>query len=266
MEIKGKTILITGASRGIGAAVAIEAAKKGAKRVVLLARTQEDMNKVAEKVKALGAEAVIYAVDLASPESTRLTIEKVISDGNLPDILVNNAGAGRWLFLQETSMEEADFMMQLPFGAALRVTTLLLPAFVKRRTGHILNVGSPASLVPWPGSTAYTASRWGLRGLADALQTDFRGTGIGVTNFVAGEVTSNYFEANPGSHERIPAIAKIIPVMSPEKAAQHIIFAIEKNKRTYFVPLMLRLIYWSYSITPGLVRWLVWKTGYRPGF
>ena len=262
MKIQGKLAIITGASRGIGAAAAKALAQSGAK-VVLTARTQSDLEKVAEEIRKSGGEAHVFACDLGNLESVGEMTGKVKAEVGIPDIIINNAGLGQWKNLEDTSPEEALLMTQLPYLAAVYVTRGFLPEMIKRGSGHILNVNSPASMIGIPGSVTYSAARWALRGFSKVLHIDLKPRGIGVTNFVAGKVSSNYFNANPESEERVPGISRIIGTMTPETTAKHIVTAIRKNKKNSYRPFMLWLIKQNLDLTPWLVQWLTTLTGYR---
>jgi short-subunit dehydrogenase len=134
---------------------------------------------------------------------------------------------------------------------------------LERGSGLIVNVNSPGALAPWPGSTGYAAARWALRGFTEALRQDLAGTGIGVMHFIPGKTSSAYFEHNPGSEERIPAISKMIPTLSPEEAAAALVGGVLRDAREVVVPFMLRLIQILERPFPGLTRWLLRATGVR---
>src|SRR5262245_53747273 len=121
MKISGNTMLITGASYGIGAALARMAAQVGG-HVVLLARTRDALDQVAAEVRAGGGQASVYQVDLADAGAVERAALAITNEVGTPDILVNNAGVGRWLFLEETEPAEAQAMMAVPYFAALYVT------------------------------------------------------------------------------------------------------------------------------------------------
>jgi short-subunit dehydrogenase len=258
MEIKGKLAVVTGASRGIGAATAIALAEKGA-RVVLIARSQQDLEQVAAQIRAKGGEAHVFAGDLADAGATVMLAEAILQAHGAPDLLINNAGAGRWLFAEETPVGEEDIMIALPYLAAFRLCRVFLPGMLARRSGMILNVNSPVSVMAWSGATGYAASRWALRGLSEALKADLQGTGLRVCEVVLGETSSNYFEANPGAHERLPAIAKLLPVLTPAQAAEHILRAVRRNRRTMTAPFLLAVTRFFLWLTPGLVKAIVRK-------
>jgi short-subunit dehydrogenase len=262
MKVNGRTILITGASYGIGAALARAAARAGG-QVVLLARTRDALDQVAAEVRAGGGQAHVYPVDLADPAAVERAAQAIQAQVGAPDILVNNAGIGRWLFLEETDPAEAQAMMAAPYFAAFYVTRAFLPAMLRRGSGQIVNVNSPASLVAWPGATAYTAARWALRGFTEALRADLRGTGLRVTAVIPGKVSSTYFTHNPGTEERAPRIAKLLGTITPEQAAAEMLRGIEGDRRQIVLPGRYRLLYAIHRVWPGLVRWRAAATGAR---
>jgi short-subunit dehydrogenase len=263
MKIAGHTILITGASYGIGAALARAAAAAGA-RVVLLARTQAALEEVAADIRAAGGTAALYSVDLTDAGAVERVVRALLAEVGTPDIVISNAGAGRWLFVEETSAEEAVALMAMPYFAAFYLTRALLPAMLKHGAGHIVYVNSPASLVAWPGATGYAAARWALRGFAEALRADLHGTRIRVTTAIPGKVSSSYFISNPGTEERAPGLARLLPTLTPEQCAAQILRGIERDQRQIIIPGALRMLYRLHAIAPGLVRWLTTVTGVRP--
>jgi short-subunit dehydrogenase len=262
MNPRGKTALITGASSGIGAATARALADAGA-RVLLVARRAADLDKVAGSIST-GA-ATTYPVDLSSASAVTQLAERISSAVGTPDIIVNNAGAGQWKFVDETTPEEAVLMMAVPYFATFYVTHAFLPGMLRRNTGHILNVSSVGSRFVWPGATAYIAARWAVRGFTEALRADLAGTGIGVTLFESGVVQSPYWEHNPGSRERVPKMGKLIPELTSQAAAKAIVRGIEREQKLVVIPFMMRLTYWQHAVFPGVVQWLMTRTGYtRP--
>jgi short-subunit dehydrogenase len=262
MKIQGTLALVTGASGGIGAATARALAQKGA-RLILIARTESKLEAVAEQIRAAGGQAYVYPCDLGDPAAVAQTAARIKSDVGVPDILINNAGAGRWLAVEETDPSEAVSMMSAPYFAAFFATRAFVQDMVRRGSGRIANVNSPMAYLIIPGATGYAASRCALRGFNDALRAELRGTGVGVTHLVFGEVTSDYFDNNPGSRERIPSISKMIPVLSPEQTARHIVRAIQADKDEIVRPLMMKLIVIFTRFMPRLSAWLNAKTGWQ---
>ena len=262
MHISGKTALITGASSGMGAAIAKALAKQGA-QVLLLARNEARLKKIETEIKAAGGQARFYSVDLGDADAVRAVAERIQTEVGTPDILVNNAGSGCWKSIQETSPEEAWQMMELPYFAAFNLTRAFIPEMLKRNTGHIVNMSSVGSRFVWPGATAYLAARWAVRGFTEALRADLYDTKIGVTLYESGVVESPYWEHNPGSRERVPKIAKMIPNLTPEQVGAAVVKGIQRNKRLIVIPFMMKTIYLQHFFFPWVVQWLMTVTGYR---
>jgi short-subunit dehydrogenase len=254
--------VITGASSGIGAATAKALARDGW-RVVLVARRAERLEELASEIAAAGGEARPEALDAADGLVVMAMAERVLSEWGTPSLVVNSAGAGTWRFLEETSVGEIFEMMGAPFLAAANTSRAFMTEMLAAKRGLFVHVGSPASVMPWPGATAYTASRWALRGLHEALWQDLRGTGVRSSLVYFGEVTSEYFEANPGSHRYMPKLGAPIPVSSPEQCAEVLLKVVSRPRRVVFYPFALRVMAWLAAVTPGPTRWLAARTGRR---
>jgi len=262
MNIKGSVVLVTGASSGIGAATAKAMARSGG-RLLLLARNQVALEKVASEIVANNGEAKVYPVDLADAEAVDRVTNKISVEVGTPDIIINNAGAGRWLFTEETSSQEAVELMAMPYFAAFYVTRAFLPGMLKRNSGHIVNFTAAAALVGFPGTTGYTAARWAMRGFNEALRAELYGTGINVTLCIPAVVRTPYWEHNPGSEERIPKISRYVPTLTAEQVADAIVRGVEKNKKEIVKPFMLRLLRTLHTIAPNTLDQMVWKSGYK---
>ena len=265
MNLNDKTMLITGASSGIGAATARAAAREGA-RVILLARTRAKLEQIAGEIRTDGGRAAVFPVDLTDAEAVAAVASKITAESGTPDIILNNAGTGRWLFAEETSPQDAVAMMAAPYYAAFFVTRAFLPAMLERDSGCIVNMTSAAAWMAWPGATAYTAGRWAMRGFAEALRADLAGTHIRTMLVTFAKVQSSYFENNPGTEERIPSVQSMLPVLTPEQAAAAIIRGIKRDRREVAAPLMLRATLVMAHLFPSATRRLMASTGYRrPG-
>lgn len=262
MEISGKLILITGASSGIGAASARMAAMHGAD-VILLARGLDGLNRVAAEIAVFGRKAHVFSVDLADPQATAITCERIKREVGVPDVIFNNAGVGRWLYVEETDSAELQQMIAVPYLAAFNVTRAFLPELLARNSGWIVNITSPVAFVAWPGATAYAAARWAIRGFSEALRADLYGTRIGVTLLVPGEVDSPYFDHNPGARARVPGIGRIYRTLSAEDVADMLFIALTREKHQLIRPRLLALSIWFARLFPGIVQWLTVRTGHR---
>ncbi len=254
--------IVTGSSSGIGEEAAKILAREGAK-TVLMARRANQLKRVAKEIKDEGGVAIVKAVDLTESDTTATAVKAVISKYGPPDIVINNAGFGLWRFLEETTAKEACAMMGAPYNAAVNVTHAALPAMIEAKRGHIAFVNSPACCLTFPGSAAYSAARWALRGLARSLDTDLRGTGLTVTHAILGNTDSGYWSTNTDSRDRIPKIARLIPSMSSAQAAQALLNGIRRNKRHVSAPFLVRAVLWQQILFPRFVDFLNRTTGVR---
>lgn len=259
---EGKLAVVTGASSGIGEATAARLACLGAK-VVLVARRKEPLEQIAARIKSAGGQAVVEALDAADGAAVLEMAARVQREHGTPDFIVNSAGAGVWRFVEETPPDMALQMLGAPYLAAYNVTHAFMQAMLDRGRGVILHVGSPFSVVAWPGATAYGAARWALRGLHEALCQDLRGTGVSSCHVVFGKVSSAYFENNPESEAHIPGLGRLVPEITPAKCAEVITDLLERPQRDYQYPFLLRTLFWAYAVAPGPVRWLAARTGRR---
>lgn len=256
MKLNGKTVLITGASSGIGEATAKAFAKKGA-HVLLLARRKEVLRALAADIHSEGGQASVYAVDLGNREATNKVIEEIKLTSGTPDILFNNAGVGRWLYVDETPIDEAIQMMNLPYFAAFHITQAFLPTMLERNSGHIITITSPAGIMPIEGAAAYSAARCAMRSLGKSLETDLRKTGVGTSLIIPGKVATDYFDNNPGSEEKIPLVSKLYRTLSAKEVAHSILNAVENNKKEVISPLLMKWTIKFYGQHPKLVEGFV---------
>ncbi len=263
MNIRGRLVLITGGSSGIGAATARATAREGG-RVILLARNRAGLEQVATEIKQKGGEAWVYPVDLSDAGAVERTGQAILREVGVPDILINNAGAGRWLSVEQTTPEETVQMMASPYFGAFYITRAFLAAMHQRNSGHIVNLTSPAGFVPWPNATAYAVARWAMRGFHEALRSDLHQTGIGVTLIVPGEVSSAYFANNPGGEERLPGISRLYRRLTPEEVAEAIVRSVRREQREVIIPPLLSLTLRLHRIWPGIVEWGLLRTSAMP--
>ena len=162
---------------------------------------------VAAGIRAAGGHVETEVADLADASQVTRIARLVEERHGVPDILINNAGAGRWLPIVDTSAQELAAMMAVPFLAAFNLTRGVLPGMRRRGTGHIVNVASIGAFLVWPNAAGYVSARWAMRGFNEALRAELYGTRIGVGLVAFAQVSSSFWEHNPGSWERLPAAA-----------------------------------------------------------
>ncbi len=261
---QARVAVVTGASSGIGAATARLLGARGWD-VVVVARREARLRAVAADIEVAGGRALVAAIDAADAAAIDALAERVVAELGVPDAVVNSAGAGVWRWMEDTSHEELERLLGAPFLAAWNTTRAFLPGMLARRSGVVVHVGSPASVAPWPGATGYTTSRWALRGMHEALRQDLAGTGVTSCHILFGEVTSEYFEANPDTHEHIPRVGRLIGTISPERAARTLAKVIDRPRAQVFDPPLLAAMQAANRISPRLVALLARRTGRQRG-
>ena len=176
-----------------------------------MARRQAALDELS---KTHGESIIAMACDGGDGAAVIEFATKVKSRLGVPDLIINSAGAGQWLELEDTSPAVLSTMLDAPFRSAFHVSQAFVKEMISRGSGRILHINSPACILPWAGCTGYAATRFALRGLNEAMHADLSGTGVTTCNVIFGEVSSEYFEANPDSRHKLPTIAKLIPVMT----------------------------------------------------
>jgi NADP-dependent 3-hydroxy acid dehydrogenase YdfG len=132
--------------------------------VALLARSEQRLTAVANGIAAGGGGARPFVVDLTDADAVARAAAAIVAEVGVPDVIVNNAGLGRWLSIVDTPPAEAAAMVAAPYLAAFYTTRAFLPAMLRRRSGHIVTVASPAAFMAWPNAAGYIAARFALRG------------------------------------------------------------------------------------------------------
>jgi len=229
-----KTALITGASGGIGAAIALKFASEGM-RVILVARRLEKLSELANLIKSRGGIVYYYAFDLSKSENRVELVSVVKKDVGIPDILVNNAGIGWYGYFSKMPWEIANDLLALNIEAPTHLTSLLLSDMLKLKVGRIINIGSIAGKLPEQGVALYSASKSYLDSFTTSLFRELRGTRLTTSVLRAGPVKTNFFNhaAEYKNGSRIPAESLAI---SAERVANKTWSLILHPRRYAYIP------------------------------
>ena len=185
-EVHNKVIWLTGASSGIGEALAYELASKGA-RLILSARRKEELQRVKGNCVIDAQPRIsILPLDLSQPETLKLSTEAAIQIFGQVDILINNGGIGQRSFIAETALSVDRRIMEVNFFGAIALTKYLLPHFIQRYQGHFVNISSITGKFGSPYRSAYSASKHALHGFFDALRAEHHKDNIRVTMICPG--------------------------------------------------------------------------------
>ena len=227
MSLHGKTVFITGASGGIGAATALAFAAAGA-RLLLAARRLEKLTAVAgQAMERVAAEVHTFELDVRRQPAVAEAVAGLPAAWVNIDVLVNNAGLSRGLDkLYEGSIEDWEEMIDTNVKGLLYVTRAVVPGMVQRGAGHVVNLGSTAGELPYPGGAVYCATKAAEKSINDGLRQDLLGTPVRVTSVDPGMVETDFSLVRfHGDHERAAKVYKGITPLSPEDVADAIVWA-----------------------------------------
>ncbi len=238
MQISGSTVLLTGATGGIGHAIARALSQRGAE-LILTGRRSEVLESLAAE---LGGRAL--AVDLAD----RSEVARLAAESAEVDILVANAALPASGTLDSFSVEEIDRALEVNLRAPIILAHELAPAMVARRRGQLVFISSLSGKASSPRSSIYGASKFGLRGFAGSLRADLRAAGVGVSTVFPGFISDAGMFADSGVE-----LPKGVGTSTPEQVAAAVVTAIEKNRGEIDVaPLPMRLGSTFAGIAPEL--------------
>ena len=189
------TALVTGASSGIGAAIGRELAARG-HALILVARREERLQSLAtELIDEHGISAAVIACDLADPAARARMVDEVSTGGRDVEVLVNNAGFGSRGKFASNDPDRMVGMVRLNIEAVVDLTARFLPGMVERGRGSVINISSTSAFQPLPGAAVYAAGKSFVLSFSEAIRTELRGTGIGVTAVCPGPVKTEFTDA-----------------------------------------------------------------------
>ncbi|HTL86627.1 MAG TPA: SDR family NAD(P)-dependent oxidoreductase [Acidimicrobiia bacterium] len=230
MKIAGANILVTGASSGIGAALAPILAERGA-TVGIVARRAERLEQVLEQCRAHAPESRMWAVDLGDlAAAERVAIDAWDAFGGL-DVLVNNAAIPKRTRVTELTPADVEHVMNVDFHSPARMALAVLPRMIERGSGQIMFVSSMGGRIPIPNEAAYNAAKYAMCGFAEAMLLDLAGTGVETKLILPGPIATEIWD----QPDNEPALMDVDKVPAAECAAG-IADAIEHDGFEYYVP------------------------------
>jgi short-subunit dehydrogenase len=243
-------IILTGASDGIGRALALEYGKRGA-RLVLVARRGELLEELARQIGASGGIALALAADVAEQGVSERALALAETHFGGLDMVIMNAGRGGPMFAESFDADEAELVMTINYVSVVRMIGAILPGMLARRRGQIIAIGSLAAYRGMPGSGPYNASKAAVTILMEGLRTELRGSGVDLTTIAPGFVRT----AMTGQNEFAMPL-----LMEPMEAARRIVRAIDARRSEYRFPLPTSLAIRILQLLPNviydrLVRW-----------
>ena len=226
IDLTGKSAIVTGASRGIGKAVADAFEARGCV-VGRLSRSGE------------------LAGDVADRDSIAHAVERF----GAVDVLVANAGIAHYFPFAEMPSELVEELTRVNWLGTVNSVQAALPGMLERRRGHVVIVSSGAAIRSFPGAAVYGATKAAQRGFGEALRHELKGTGVGATVVYPGEVDTGLHDHE---RERMPSWYRLERTSPPEPLGRAIVEAVERDRREVFYPPIVRLLRIAHGINPGL--------------
>jgi short-subunit dehydrogenase len=254
-----KVVLITGASSGIGRALAFAFARRGA-RVVLVARRADRLEAVRREIEPYTGGALVIPADVTDDSQLQQVVQHTLETFGRIDILVNNAGVSLGGRLQDQDPDRIRQLLQVNLWAAIRLTQLVLPHMLAQRQGYMLNIGSGFGRVAVPLFAPYVASKYGLSGFTDALRRELDGTGVHLTLVQPGWTYTDILHSDAAEVVERAGYR----VDYPDAVAERAVLGLVRGENEIILGGMLgKLGFWVERYAPFLIR-LYWRISLTP--
>jgi 3-oxoacyl-[acyl-carrier protein] reductase len=246
MNIQGKTALVTGASRGIGKAIAIELARQGMQRLLLVARNRQRLEEVAAEIEALGVEAVILPLDLTQSVEVNVAIARTWRDYGPFHLLVNCAGVAHQTPFLQSTFPQIQEELALNLVGMYGITRLVARRMAAQREGTIVNVSSLMGKVAAPTMSTYSATKFAILGFSQALRRELAPYNIRVVALLPTLTDTDMVR----TIERF----RWVQPMTPGRVAQALITGLQKDSAEILVGWQSHLAVWCQRLAPWLLE------------
>ncbi len=249
--------MVTGASSGIGRAVAVELGRRRC-RVALVARRAEALENVAAEVKEVGGEAVVVPADLATEEGCAAAVSGVLEGLGKLRLVVANAGIGRYSLVEEQPAEQAEQLIQINYLGLVHTVRHALPRLLEAAPGSIVGVTSSAGLIPHRTGSAYCASKAAAIAYLATLRLEVADRGVGVSWICPGAVRTPFFdESGLDPDQDLPLLARLmVRQLEPDEVARAVVRAVRSGRPEIVQPAMLRFFVVLRRLAPRLADWV----------
>jgi len=255
VNFKNKSVLITGASSGIGKETAIEFAKLGA-NIILVARRKDKLEKIASELKKFHVSTLVCQCDVSKKDQVKQMSQTVLEKFDSVDILINNAGFAIYGSVYDLSISDIESQMETNYFGMVYCIKNFLPSMLKKKSGHIVNIASVAASFGLPGIASYCASKFAMLGFSEGLKHELKDSGIGITVVSPIMVRTNFFDHS--SFEKMP---KYSPTsLDPKTVVKAILKAANSSRLEIVVPSVVRGAIWMKNTFPFFINPILGKS------
>lgn len=254
MKLQGKTVLVTGASAGIGKAIALRAGQDGA-TVIIASRNLDKMNSVKSEVEKAGGKCKVYQTDVSKVDDVRNLFLAATKDGRVLDVVVANAGIGFIGEIEELAVEQIKNMINVNLTGTIITAKFASEIMVRQRYGHIFMTSSMAGLITLPQWSVYCATKWGITGFADSIRHEMKNYGVQVTTIHPGAVKTEFFDKDKADID----ISKMGDAIEPSEVADRFYDAVFTDQKKVLVPDLVRNFSLMYKFAPGMTDKMIEK-------
>jgi uncharacterized protein len=249
-QLKGKNIVITGASGGIGAEIAKLCAASGA-NLILIARSIEKLKQLQTELQQKHQVRVdVYQLDVSDTDKVRVVFSEITAKTNYIDILVNNAGFGVFREAHEATMDEIKGMFEVNVVGLMACTSMVLPKMRERRFGHIINIASQAGKIATPKSSVYSATKHAVLGYTNSLRMELSDYNVLVTAVNPGPIATNFFNIADEKGTYVKNVQKFM--LQPEYVAGKVVDSMLTKTREINLPRWMNMGSVVYVLFPRL--------------
>lgn len=254
MKFKDKTVLVTGASSGIGMGFALRVAKDGA-NVILAARRIDKLNEVKAKIEELGGRAEVYETDVTDLGQVRQLFLNSTKNSRKLDLVFNNAGIGFVGYIYDLPAEEIEKVLDVNVKGMIMVAKYAAEVMTRQNSGHIIFSSSLAGLVTLPQWSVYVASKWAITGFADSIRPELKKFNVRVTTLHPGAVTTEFFDPQKANID----ISKMGKALSVEEVAEEVYKASFTDRKRVVIPGSSKSFANVYRFFPALAEKMLAK-------
>jgi hypothetical protein len=255
MDLSGRQVVLTGASRGIGHALATELAKSGC-RLILTALEGDELLALSNELRFKSSfDVAMMAADLSDPTDRKNLLDWIKAHKKPPEVLINNAGIGYFERFDSSNWSNIERTVALNISALIHLTYELIPVLKRRPQAKIVNISSGIARLPYPGLAVYGATKAFVSSFSQSLATELAGTSIDVLCFHPGFTMTSFISSAGMDMHKVPKIL----IHTPEEIAAQVIRAIKKDKQWAYSDLVTRFLAGFGTILPSRLKTSIFK-------